>query len=146
LSAELLRTAYELLEQAMGSPEHVEWWDLLAQVEDGEVSSGPRPAVGDHDLRALERLRDALNVEQTTLGTMKARAIEAAERRMELVQRKLNPMQEERTAVRASIGERRWKNNPAPKLTYAERIALLTEEMADLQVALAVLYALPGAM
>jgi len=138
LSAELLRAAYELLEQAMGSPERVVWWVQLAQWEEGQGS----PPSGDHDVQVLIRLRDAVNVEQTTLGEMKVRAIRAANRRMELLELKLNPMQEERNVVRASIGEHRWRNNPAPKLTYAERIALLTAEMADLQGALLVLSSL----
>jgi hypothetical protein len=139
-SAELLRAAYSLLEQAMGSDEHMEWWVLLSQVEDGQLQPSALP--DGHDFDALTRLRDAVNVEQTTLGQMKVRAIKAADRRMELVESKLNPMQEERTVVRASMGEWRWTHNPAPKLTYAERIALLKAEMEDLQMAMLLLSSL----
>lgn len=139
-SAELLRAAYTLLEQAMGSDEHMEWWVLLAQVEDGQLQPSALP--DGHDFNALTRLRDAVNVEQTTLGQMKVRAIKAADRRMEMVESKLNPMQEERTVVRASMGEWKWTHNPAPKLTYAERIALLKAELEDLQMAMLLLSSL----
>ena len=138
-SAELLRAAYELLEAAMGGAECMEWWTMLAQREDGQLPSG---APDGHDIEALTRLRDAVNVEQTTLGELKVRAIRVAAKRLEMVERKLNPMQEERSVVRAQIGEFKWRHNPAPKLTYAERIALLTAEMLDLQGALLVLSSL----
>lgn len=100
----------------------------------------PASALPDgHDIEALTQLRDALNVEQTTLGEMKARVVHAAKCRMAKIESKLNPMKAERRGVRADIGESMWKHNPAPKLTYAERIAALTAEIADLRGALLVL-------
>jgi hypothetical protein len=134
-SAELLRAAYELLEGAMGSAEWMQCWVLLAQQEDGQEAG----ALDGHDIEALTQLRDAVNVEQTTLGEMKVRAIQAAAKRMITVEHKLNPMQEERNVVKAQIGEFKWTHNPAPKLTYAERIALLKAEMDDLTGAMLVL-------
>lgn len=134
--AEALRRAYVLVAKAMG--DRIDWWDALAQHQ--EDPSGPLPY--GHVLESLLCLCDALNLEQTTLGEMKTRAQHAAENRLAFVERKLNPAQEERDGVRTSMGDDKWKNNPAPKMTYAERIAQLKEEQADLLAALALLESL----
>ena len=95
-----------------------------------------------HDVATLTQLRDALNLEQTTLGQMKVRAQEAADRRLDFIQGKLNPLEEDRDRVKAEIGQKKWTSNPAPKMTYAERIAALKAEQADLENALALLASL----
>jgi len=132
LQAEKLRQAYELVAKAMG--DRIDWWDALAQHE--EDPSGPLPF--GHVLESLHWLSEAMNLEMTTLGEMKTRALQAAEQRLAFLERKLNPMQEERDGVRSSMGDK-WKNNPAPKMTYAERIALLKAEQADVLAAMALL-------
>ncbi len=115
------------------------WWVALAQHEESPLDV---PLVDAHDLVHLTRLRDALNIEQTTLGQMKTRAQDAVDRRTANVVRKLNPLESERDEVRTKVGEQKWKSNPAPKLTYAERIALLQAELQDLEVARSVLQSL----
>ncbi len=100
------------------------------------------PLADAHDAAHLTKLRDALNIEQTTLGQLKTRAQDAVDRRAANVERQLNPLESERDEVRAKIGEQRWKSNPAPKLTHAERIALLQAELQDLEVARHVLHSL----
>ena len=115
------------------------WWVALVQHEESPLDV---PLAEAHDVVHLTRLRDALNLEQTTLGQMKVRAQEAVDRRTANVERKLNPLESDRQEVRAKVGEQAWKNNPAPKLTYAERIALLHAELQDLAVARGVLQSL----
>ncbi len=100
------------------------------------------PLADAHDAAHLTKLRNALNIEQTTLGQLKTHAQDAVDRRAANVERQLNPLESERDEVRAKIGEQRWKSNLAPKLTYAERIALLQAELQDLEVARHVLHSL----
>jgi hypothetical protein len=93
LAAESLRSAYALLDKATG--DRVSWWAALAQHEDD-----PSAQLGDsHHLESLLQLREALNLEQTTLGEMKVKAQDAADRRLAFVQLKLNPLQEDRDRV-----------------------------------------------
>jgi hypothetical protein len=132
-AAEHLKTAFSILDQLMNTDEYYcRWWAALVANEEAPLES---PLGDGHDLAYLTQLRDSLNVEHSTLSERHIRAQQAVERRREWVERKLNPLENDRQMVRSQMGEQRWRSNPAPKMTYAERIAALQAELADLEQA-----------
>jgi hypothetical protein len=56
--------------------------------------------------------------------------------RQEFLVRKLSPQITDRNAAREEIGEEKWKSNPAPKHTYAERRMLTEKELHDVSIAI----------
>ena len=107
------------------------------------VSSDENTELPDnHNYAQLQQLFAKLELVKEHTESERDRAIETMRRRLESIDRQLNPMQQDRDEVRSSIGEEQWTNNPRPKHDYARRRRPLEEERRALAEALEILDAL----
>jgi len=82
-----------------------------------------------HDIDQLRNLLENLSITKEDTEREKAKAIEFLARRLDTLQKKLNPMLRERDEVKRNFGEQSWKNNPDPKFDYAEKRREWEEEV-----------------
>lgn len=120
--------AYELLHAT--SIELGEWFALYFSY-DGEDNM-MIPMKDQHDLNQLRSLIDNFKSVQEHTEEEKDKAMSILERRLDTLQKKLNPMLRERDEVKSQVGERKWKENPDPKFDYAEKRKEWEEELAEI--------------
>lgn len=89
-----------------------------------------------HNSVLVKEIVDGVSVLIEDTIREKDNAIGRLYQRQEFLHRKLNPQLEERNVVREKIGEEKWKNNLAPKMTYAERRKLTEQELRDVSMAI----------
>jgi hypothetical protein len=101
-----------------------------------EPSSDNRQMEDSHDVNQLEKLFENLHLTRDDTERERNRASERLKGQIARITEKLNPLRNDRDRVKAKWGEERWNNNPAPKLTYAERIVALGKELEEIRNAL----------
>lgn len=117
-------------------------WAVYYQ-RDCEIESGAAnaedPLPDKHNFGQLAKLLDRISIVRDDTEKSRDMALHRLERRLQFVDAKLNPMIRERDEVKSRVGVRRWKNNPSPKLTYAEQRAEWEEEKKAIESALDVI-------
>jgi hypothetical protein len=119
--------AYELLFAT--SIEIGEWFALYYSYDGHDTMV--MPMKDQHDKEQLHLLIDNFKNVQEDTEKKKDIAVSYLERRLDVLQKKLNPMLRERDEVKSQVGERRWKENPDPKFDYAEKRKEWEEELAE---------------
>lgn len=92
--------------------------------------------VDGHDLKQLDNLLDNVHLVKEDTEREREFALERMQKELQHIVLKLQPLRQDRDVVKARVGENRWKNNPAPKMTYAERIIALAQEKKALEEAI----------
>lgn len=95
-----------------------------------------------HDLQSAQELISAVPVLAEDTEREKDSAIRQLEASKRHLYAKLNPLVRDREKVKESMGESAWKENPAPKQTYAEKRRQMEEDLLDVSHCLATLSAL----
>lgn len=98
-----------------------EWWALLCNLNDDPFSTSSQlPKLSKkHDRVQLVELFDALHILIEDTERERENALVQISKKLEFIERKLNPMIRDRNEVKISMGEEKWTNNPEPKQTYA---------------------------
>ena len=94
-----------------------------------------------HDLRSAQELVNAVPVLAEDTDREKDLAIQLLETSKRRLYAKLNPLLRDREKAKESMGDA-WKENPAPKMTFAEKRRQMEEDMLDVSHCLATLSAL----
>ena len=92
-----------------------------------------------HSFAQLQQLFEKLDLVKGHTEAQRDRAIGIMERRLENIDRQLNPLRQDRDQVRGSLGEDRWNNNPNARHDYARRRAPFEEERRALVQALEII-------
>jgi len=82
-----------------------------------------------HDQATAQELVEAVSILAEDTEREKQNAVQRLQTRRDHLEAKLNPLLSDRNTVRESMGEAKWKENPAPKMTYAERRRAMEEEL-----------------
>lgn len=107
-----------------------EWWALLAQFQEDKL-----PITNYHQPQYLEQTLDELLIVEENSERERSSALDRMYSQQERLSAKLAPMLEERDFTKVKIGIDKWTNNPAPKLTFAERRRLLELELSEVSIA-----------
>lgn len=117
------------------------WLALLLDYEEnglGNVAGATAPPLNDrHDPKQLHQLQDVITMVEQTIEEKRHNALGLMDERMRVINHRLQPLRNDRDRVRHRIGDERWVNNPAPRMTYAEMIIALHNEKIQLQKAIA---------
>lgn len=92
-----------------------------------------------HNLVQLDHVLFVLNLVKDDTKRERDIALERMHHRLTFLDRKLNPLREERDQVKQRWGIQRWTNNPQPKMDYATRIIMYQKEKNELERAIGVL-------
>lgn len=74
-----------------------------------------------HNFDQLQQIIEGLRLVAETITREKKKALLILFKRKQFIEQKLNPMLDARNFARQRMGNDAWTNNPAPKMTYAEK-------------------------
>jgi chorismate mutase len=104
------------------------WKAILIDHEEHLLHSSHRrhlPLPDGHDIHQLQQLYDVLDTVNEHTEQKREEALNRVQHELDKIARRLQPMFDDRDAVRAQIGEHKWSNNPAPKRDYERERAEL---------------------
>lgn len=92
-----------------------------------------------HNEEQLKHTMDVLDIVLHDTEREKVEALKRMENRLRNIQRKLDPLLQDRDMAKGRIGEYKWTHNEAPQMTYAERRADMERELKELENAIPIL-------
>lgn len=137
-------SSYDLLNKCVAETDG--WYAAIQQLQgqDGAFfssvfSRAQSQQMNNHDIVMVTEIINGLTVLADDTHRAKEIALTFLDRKLRYLQERLQPLLEERNTVRENYGVKRWKSNPAPKKTYAERRKEMEEAVLAISKAISVI-------